>query len=241
MTRSALRHHQRRPQPGRQPADPVPGRALAGAGRLDLLRRPPPDPGPGAGRLRDRRLAVPVRRHDRLLDPAPAGVPRRQARARARDPRLGAARAPARGGVVPELRAPGRAHLPALPELPRPDQGPVRVVRQADRPALVDLPVLRDARSAAPRRPSAAAIEAPRQGAGLVGGRIAAREAAPQLALGRVAQRLRRRAAPAPARVRARPRRRAPTASRARRRRARPGASARAAAPRARAPSPAAT
>ena len=35
------------------------------------------------------------------------------------------------------------------PELPRADQGPVRVVRQADRPAVVDLPLLRDA--AAPR------------------------------------------------------------------------------------------
>ena len=43
MTRSALRHHQRRPQPGRQPADPVPGRPLARAGRVDLLRRPPAD------------------------------------------------------------------------------------------------------------------------------------------------------------------------------------------------------
>ena len=74
------------------------------------------------------------------------------ARARAGDPRLGAARAPARGAVVSELRAPGRAHLPALPELPRPDQGPVRVVRKADRPALVGLPLLRDA--AAPRAAS---------------------------------------------------------------------------------------
>ena len=105
MPFGALRHHQRRPQPGRQPLDPVPGRRLARADRLDLLRRPAPDRGPGAGRLRDGRLAVPVRRHDRLLDPAPAGVPRRHARARARDPRLGAARAPARGAVLPELRA----------------------------------------------------------------------------------------------------------------------------------------
>ena len=102
--------------------------------------------------------------HDRLLDPAPAGVPGRQARARARDPRLGAARAPARGGLVPELRAPGRAHLPALPKLPGAHQGPVRVVRQADRPALDDLPVLRDA--AAPRRRRrSAAPSTPRQAA----------------------------------------------------------------------------
>ena len=40
-----------------------------------------------------------------------------------------AARAAARGELLPELRAPGRAHLPALPELPRAHQGPVRVVR----------------------------------------------------------------------------------------------------------------
>ena len=48
--------------------------------------------------------------HDRLHDPPPAGVPRGPARARARDPRGAAARAPARGLVVPELRAPGRPH-----------------------------------------------------------------------------------------------------------------------------------
>ena len=41
------------------------------------------------------------------------------------DPGLGAAGAPAGGAVVPELRAPDRADLPALPELPRPDQGSV--------------------------------------------------------------------------------------------------------------------
>ena len=106
MPARPLRHHQRRPQPGRQPTDPLPRRPLAGAGRLDLLRRAPPDRGPGPGRLRDRRLAVPVPRHDRLLDPAPAGVPRRQARARARDPRLGAARAPARGASCPNCEHP---------------------------------------------------------------------------------------------------------------------------------------
>ena len=32
----------------------------------------------------------------------------------------------------PELRLPDRAQLPALPELPRSRQGPVRLVRQAD-------------------------------------------------------------------------------------------------------------
>src|SRR5262245_21693009 len=107
---------------------------------MDVLRRTEADPGPRADRLRDRGVAVPVRGHDRLLDPAAAGVSRRSARARARDPSLGAAAATARGAVVPQLRAPGRAHLPALPELPGEDQGPVRVVWQADRPALVDLP-----------------------------------------------------------------------------------------------------
>src|SRR5262245_22152587 len=112
---------------------------------MDVLRRPPANRGPGADRLRDGGLVVPLRGDDRLLDPAPAGVPGRPARARARDPRLRAAPAPARGAVVPELRAPGRAHLPALPQLPGEDQGPVRVVRQADRSTLVDLPVLRDA------------------------------------------------------------------------------------------------
>ena len=52
----------------------------------------------------------------------------------------------ARGAVLPELRAPDRAHVPALPELPRARQGSVRVVREADRPALDAVPVLRDAR-----------------------------------------------------------------------------------------------
>ena len=113
--------------------------------RVDLSRREPADPGSGPGRLCHRRFAVPVSRHDRLLDPASARVPRRQARARTRDPGVRAAGATARGGVVSQLRAPGRAQLSALPELPSPDQGSVRVVWQADRPALVGLPVLRDA------------------------------------------------------------------------------------------------
>ena len=49
------------------------------------------------------------------------------------------------GGLVPELRAPRGALVPALPELPGPDQGSLRVLWQADRPPVDDLPVLRDA------------------------------------------------------------------------------------------------
>ena len=90
--------------------DPVPRGRLPGADRLHVPGREAPARGPGAGRLRDGRLTLPVRRHDRLLDPSPAGVPRGQARARARDPRLGVAGAPARGKLVPELRASRRAH-----------------------------------------------------------------------------------------------------------------------------------
>src|SRR5688500_9971214 len=108
---------------------------------MDLLRRRPPHRGPIPRGLRRAALVrLPLPGHDRLLDPAPPGVSRRPARARARDPRLRAAPAPARGAVVPELRAPDRTQLPALPELPGADQGPVRVVRQADRPALVAVP-----------------------------------------------------------------------------------------------------
>ena len=46
---------------------------------------------------------------------------------------------------MPELRTPCRAHVSALPQLPRPHQGPVRVVRQAGGSTLEPLPVLRDA------------------------------------------------------------------------------------------------
>ena len=48
-----LRHQQRRPQPGRQPAHPDAGRRLAGADRLHLPRRAPPGLRPVPGRLRD--------------------------------------------------------------------------------------------------------------------------------------------------------------------------------------------
>ena len=63
----------------------------------------------------------------------------------------------ARGAVLPQLRLPDRAHLPALPGLQGPGARAVRVVPKADRPALDDLPLLRDAPAtrrspAAPRR-----------------------------------------------------------------------------------------
>ena len=45
--------------------------------------------------------------------------------------------------AVPALRPRGREGLPALPELPAQAQGPVRELRQAARPAVADLPVLR--------------------------------------------------------------------------------------------------
>ena len=107
----------------------------------------------------------PVRGHDRLLDPAPAGVPRRQARARARDPRLGAARAPARGELVPELRAPGRAHLPALPELPGAGSR-TRASRAASRSTRAGRSAPTARRPSAARRRPSGRHEAPLEGAG---------------------------------------------------------------------------
>ncbi len=53
-----------------------------------------------------------------------------------------------------ELRLSDRANVPALPHLSRSRQGPMRVVWEADRPALDDLPLLRDA---LPSRSAAAA------------------------------------------------------------------------------------
>ena len=76
---------QQRAQPRGRARRAVPGRDLAGARLLDLRRRAAADRRPAADRLRDRRIAVPVRRHDRLHDRQAARVPRRRARARARD------------------------------------------------------------------------------------------------------------------------------------------------------------
>ena len=99
-----VRHRKQRAGAGRQPAAAVPRGDLAGAGLLDLQRRPPPDRRSDAGGVRHRGLAVPVHRDDRLPDRAPAGVPRRRARARARDRRrAGPARQP-RAPALPVLR-----------------------------------------------------------------------------------------------------------------------------------------
>ena len=138
-----LRHHERRVEPGGQPAAALPRGLLDRAGLLDLRRRPAPDRGPDARRLRHRGVAVPVRRDDRLHDHPPAGVPRGRPRAPARDRRRRGATAPDRAARLPVLRLRGREVVPALPELPAPAQGAVRDVRQAARPALEDLPVLR--------------------------------------------------------------------------------------------------
>ena len=62
LTPRRLRHQQRQRQHGGQRPDPRAGRRLAGADLLDVRRRPAPDRRPDAGRLRDRRVAVPVRR-----------------------------------------------------------------------------------------------------------------------------------------------------------------------------------
>ena len=157
-TRRRLRDRQRRPQHGRQAADPLPRRHLAGARLLHVRRRAAAHRGPDADRLRDRGGAVPVRGDDRLHDRPPAGVPRRRPRARAGDAGRRGAAARARLPPVPALRLPGREGLPALPVLPAQAQGPVRHLRQAAGPRLEDLPVLR---GRDPRRHAAAAAPPP--------------------------------------------------------------------------------
>ena len=114
---------------GRQPADPLPRRHLARARLLDVRRRPAAIADPMLVGCATAALAVPVRRDDRLHDRAAAGVPRRRARARARDAGRRGAAARARLPAVPALRLRGRARLPALPELPAQAQGPVRELR----------------------------------------------------------------------------------------------------------------
>ena len=131
-----LRDRDRRPQPGRQPADPLPRRDLGSRWLLDVRGRPPADRRPDARRLRGGRGdPVPVRGGDRLHDRAPAGVPRRRARARARD--AGRRGADGRAGLppLPALRLRGQGGLPALPELHAQAQGPVHELQQAARPA----------------------------------------------------------------------------------------------------------
>ena len=93
-TARILRNRKQRPEPGRRPADPVRRRPVPLADLLDLRRRAAADRRSDARRLRDGGFAVPVRRHDRLHDPAPARVPRGRARARTGD--AGGRGAPAR-------------------------------------------------------------------------------------------------------------------------------------------------
>ncbi len=90
------------------------------------------------------RLAVPVHRHDRLPDRAPAGVPRGRARARARDRRRRGA-TDQRSTSTPARTATTRSSRAFLrcPSCLRRLKEPCSDVRQAARPALEDLPVLR--------------------------------------------------------------------------------------------------
>ena len=91
-----LRHQERQRQHGRQRRCCWSSIVIwFGADLLDVRRRPAPDRRPDARRLRDRRVAVPVRRDDRLPDRPPARVPRRRAAARAGDDRRRGASRPA--------------------------------------------------------------------------------------------------------------------------------------------------
>ena len=89
-------------------------------------------------------------------------VRERELEMQAAEARLHAARLP----PLPALRLRGRAGLPALPELPAQAQGPLRDLRQAARPAVADLPVLRGrdpgASRRAPRAPQRRQPRAPR-------------------------------------------------------------------------------
>ena len=144
--------------------------ALAGADRLHLPRRPPPHLRPLPGRLRDGRLLLPLHRHRRLRDRAPAGVPRGRPRARAGDQSGGAARAPAARAVLPQLRVPGRENFLRCPNCQRAAQGPLPDLRQAGRPALGPLPLLRDGPRAAATQRRAARNATPRRGGEAVTG-----------------------------------------------------------------------
>ena len=83
---------------------------------------------------------------------------------------------------LPVLRLRGREELPALPELPAAAQGAVRDLRQAARPALEDLPVLRGrgrpgaARRGGARRAPGRASRGGRRAAGAPGSRPRTRE-----------------------------------------------------------------
>ena len=169
-------------QPDRQPAGPLPGRRLAGADRLDLLRRPAADRGPGAGRLRDRASLFPfigtivytiLRPPEFLEDPTSAS-------SRSAPPSCASGSSTSSRARTAATRSSGPT---CAARVPGPGQGPVRVLREADRPALGDLPLLRD--PAAPGRPPprAARLSEPRRAAeaerpGEARGAIEARRAA---------------------------------------------------------------
>ena len=164
-TTRLFRDLEQRREPRHQPVRAVPDHHLAVAAVLDARRRQAADRRPGAAAVRDRVLAVPVRRHDRLHDRAPARVPRGHPRARARDAGLGGAARAALLPRLPELRPRGREGLPDLPDLPQPPARAVRELPAAARDVLERVPVLRDAgrRQLAPprRRRQAVAGEAP--------------------------------------------------------------------------------
>ena len=140
---------ERRAEPGRQPPRPAPGRRLARADRLDLPRRPPPDRGPGPGRLRRAGSLFPfigtvvytILRPPEFLEDA-------------RERELEIQAAELRVRQLTELSCPHCEHPIERTYLRCPDcqrrlKDPCRVLRQARRPPLVALPLLRDA--AAPR------------------------------------------------------------------------------------------
>ncbi len=101
-------------------------------------------------------LAVPVRRHDRLHDRAAAGVPRRRAPARARDDRGRGAAGQLDYQLCPHCDYEvGRTTCAARAACAG-SRSPA-TVREAGRPAVACLPVLRGRDAAGPRRPRAAA------------------------------------------------------------------------------------
>ena len=179
-----LRHRERRAEPRGQPAAALPRRDLVRAGLLDLRRRAAADRRPDARRLRHRRLAVPVHRHDRLPDRPAARVPGGRARARARDRGRRGAAGEHRAPGLPVLRLRGREGVPALPELPAPAEGAVRA-SAASRSTRAG----RSARTARPRSarrpPEAPARRAPGRGARAARPRRAVRQSEPARASSR--------------------------------------------------------
>ena len=143
---------------GRQPADPRPGRRLAGADLLDVRRRPPAHRDPMLVGCATAASLFPfvgtivymIVRPPEYLD----DVRERELEMQAAEARLHAARLPA----LPALRLRGRARLPALPELPAQAQGRrARTARKPLDPHVEDLPVLRGRDRSRARRAAGAA------------------------------------------------------------------------------------